>query len=362
VTRHLVLAVLPVLLAGLVGCEQLKSPQRISELEDRIEKLSGEVETLKTGSAGAKAGSGSDHAPAGEGSAAEGSAAEGSGSNAAAGEHPAGEGSAAPSEAHDHGADAADAGVSDAMTADDRAFARLQEVVAKTVGPSKHGESGEPHWAYDGKNGPPTWGTLDPAWSACLAGKAQSPIDIEPRAGSASPIVFHYQPSAATIIDNGHSLQVKLAPGNTIEVDGKTYRLLQFHFHAPSEHTIAGEHYPLEAHLVHQDGDGKLVVIGVLYDIGAESRPLARLWSNWPRKVGVEDKLAKPFDPGELLPETRTVFRYTGSLTTPPCMEGVLWNVMRRVPSDSKAALDGFARHYASNARGVQPLNGRKIE
>jgi carbonic anhydrase len=354
VTRHLVLAVL----AGLVGCEQLKSPQRISELEDRIEKLSGEVETLKTGSAGAKAGSGSDHAPAGEGS-----AAEGSGSEHPAGEHPAHEGSAAPSEAHDHAPEpAADAGVSDAMTADERAFAQLREVVAKTVGPSKSGEPGAPHWAYEGKNGPPTWGTLDPAWSACLTGKAQSPIDIEPRAGSASPIVFHYQPSAAAVIDNGHSLQVNLAPGNTIEVDGKTYRLLQFHFHAPSEHTIAGEHYPLEAHLVHQDGDGKLVVIGVLYDIGAESRPLARLWSKWPRKVGVEDKLAKPFDPGELLPETRTVFRYTGSLTTPPCMEGVMWNVMRRVPSDSKAALDGFARHYTANARGVQPLNGRKIE
>jgi carbonic anhydrase len=355
--------------AALAGCEQLKSPQRISELEDRIAKLSGEVETLKTGSAakpGDHADSGSDHA-AGEGSegSAAGSAAEGSGSEAAAGEHAAGEGSAAPSEAHEHPEDTADAGAGDAMTADERAFAQLQDVVDKTVGPTKHGEpgaSGASHWAYEGKTGPPTWGTLDPAWSACLAGKAQSPIDIEPRAGSAKPIAFHYQPSAATIIDNGHSLQVNLAPGNTIEIDGRNYRLLQFHFHAPSEHTIAGEHYPLEAHLVHQDSDGKLVVIGVLYDVGAESRPLARLWSKWPRKVGAEDKLGKPFDPSELLPETRTVFRYTGSLTTPPCMEGVQWNVMRRVPSDSKAALDGFARHYPHNVRDVQPLNGRKIE
>jgi carbonic anhydrase len=138
------------------------------------------------------------------------------------------------------------------------------------------------------------------------------------------------------VFDEGHTLQVQLAPGSAIEIDGHAYQLLQFHFHMPSEHAIAGEHYPLELHLVHQDTDGRIAVVGVLYDTGTESKLLAELWSRWPRKVGGEDKPHKPFDPGGLLPETRTVFRYTGSLTTPPCTEEVMWNVMRRAMSDTK--------------------------
>ena len=219
-----------------------------------------------------------------------------------------------------------------------------------------------PHWDYEGKSGPPTWGTLDPAWRTCLVGKAQSPIDIEPRSGSASPITFHYKPTVATPFDNGHTLQVDLAPGSTIEIEGTAYQLLQFHFHTPSEHTIAGEHYPLEVHLVHQDGDGKLAVISVLYDSGAESRALGAVWSRWPKTPGSQDRARKTFDPSDLLPETRTVYRYPGSLTTPPCSEDVVWNVMRRTMTDSKAHLDGFARHYANNARPLQARNGRKVE
>lgn len=342
-------------LAG--GCEQLKSPQRISTLEERVEQLSGEIATLKAGSAaGAKpgdAGAGSaDEGAAGSGSAAAG---EGSGSSDSAGEaHAAGDGGVV------------DGGVADGARPDDPAMADVRAIVARSTQTGKPAEPAEPGgmpaWAYDGKAGPPVWGTLDPAWSACLKGKAQSPIDIEPKAGKASPIVFRYQPVAATLVDSGHTLQVNLAPGNTIEIAGRTYRLVQLHFHSPSEHTIAGEHYPLEVHLVHQDTDGNLAVVSVLYDAGTESRPLARLWSKWPRKLAVEDKLGKPFDPSELLPEARTVFRYTGSLTTPPCAEGVLWNVMRRMPTDSRADLEAFARHYPHNARELQPLNDRKIE
>jgi len=103
-------------------------------------------------------------------------------------------------------------------------------------------------------------------------------------------------------------------------------------------------------------------VISVMYDTGAESRPLGALWSRWPRAPGAEDRSKKPFDPSDLLPETRTVYRYSGSLTTPPCSEGVVWNVMRRAMTDSKAHLDGFAKHYSNNARAVQPRNDRKIQ
>src|SRR6185295_10823781 len=107
---------------------------------------------------------------------------------------------------------------------------------------------------------------------------------------------------------------------------------------------------------------GKLAVVGVMYDAGADSKSLAMVWSKWPKKVGVEDKLRKAFDPSTLLPETRTVFRYPGSLTTPTCTEGVVWNVMRRTMSDGKKNLDAFGRHYPNNAREVQALNDRKIE
>jgi len=252
----------------------------------------------------------------------------------------------------------------------ERALQELRDVVAKST--SKHAEPaarGKPPvselsstWAYDGKTGPPTWGTLDPAWQTCLNGKTQSPVDIQPRAGTASPITFHYEPTPATLVDDGHTLRVRLESGSSIEIDHRSYQLVQMQFHAPSEHTIAGEHYPLEVQLIHQDLDGKLAAISVLYDRGTPSSELAALWSHWPRKVGGEEKLRKPFDPSVLLPETRTVYRYTGSLTTPPCTEGVTWNVMRRTLSDSKAHLDVFTKHYARNARNLQPLGGRKIE
>jgi carbonic anhydrase len=249
----------------------------------------------------------------------------------------------------------------------DPAIERLSAVVAaatrNSASDARFGEAGEPHWSYEGKaTGPSAWGALDQVWHTCGDGKAQSPIDIEPHAGSASPITFHYNPTPGTILDNGHTLQVNLAPGSSIEIGNKVYDLVQFHFHTPSEHTIAGDRYPLEVHLVHRGSAGKLAVIGVLYDAGPESKPIAGLVSKWPRTVGIPDKLQKPFDPSVLLPETRTVFRYTGSLTTPPCTEGVVWNVMRRTMTDGKPHLDIFGQHHPRNARDPQPLNERKIE
>ncbi|HMG24658.1 MAG TPA: carbonic anhydrase family protein [Kofleriaceae bacterium] len=360
------------------GCEQWKAPQRLHELEDKVDKLSSEVATLKAGSGSAEPG---EHAGSAEPGDHAGSGSAEPGEDAA--EPAAGSGSAEPA---GHGAepvaDAAppnDAGLTDGGDDKaDRALAELHDLIAKSTqrgakpgqpppsdspGAAKpEGPAAPPQWSYEGRTGSPMWGTLDPAWHSCLDGKAQSPIDIEPRAGKATPIVFHYAPTAATVIDNGHTLEVRLAPGSTIEIGKAVYQLVQFHFHTPSEHTVAGERYPLELHLVHQDAAGVLAVIGVLYDAGAESRPLSAVWSKWPRKVGGEDKLKKPFDPSELLPETRTVFRYPGSLTTPPCSEGVVWNVMRRAMTDSKAHLEAFTKHYPHNAREQQALNDRKIE
>lgn len=391
------------------GCEQLKSPQRIHDLEDKVEKLTAEVTELKgRGAPGGKAGSGSGERPgsgsaevaagagSGEGGDAkhEGSgeavaarsgdakpegagsderAAEGSGSNTASAKPAEGPEPAKPA-ANDRvaGPPPADAGADAAMDPAERALAQLRDVVAqaqRAAKPAKTDEAqpaapglGMPSWSYQGKNGPPAWGALDPTWKTCAEGRAQSPVEIEPRRGAARPIEFDYKPVAGTLVDDGHMLKVNFAAGSTIRIDGATYQLVQLHVHAPSEHTVAGEHLPLEVQLVHQDADGHLAIVAVLYDGGAASAPLGEIWARWSRKTGGEDKLKKPFDPKGLLPDTRTVYRYTGSLTFPPCAEGVIWNVMRRTLTDSKAHIDSFTKRYPHNIRPLQPLNERKIE
>ena len=219
----------------------------------------------------------------------------------------------------------------------------------------------KPVWAYEGPLGVDSWGKLDDDWKACSKGKQQSPIDITPQAVSSSAIEFRYKPTAAEIVDNGHAGQINVAPGSSIKIDNRTYELVRVELHTPSEHTIAGERFPLEAQLVHKDAEGKLAMIGVLYDTGADSRTLEPFYTKWPAKKAVETKLRKPFDPSALLPTTRTVYRYSGSLTTPPCTEGVVWNVMRRSMSETKPHLDEIAGHY-KNARKLQPLGDRKVQ
>jgi carbonic anhydrase len=318
------LLLLFLLAAGSSGCEQWNAPERVRKLEGRVDELSAEVSALKREAPGAEqshAAAPSDHAPA------------------AAHEGPA---------ASTHlTAPAAQAPSSDAHGA------------AAAAHPAE--KAAHPHWGYEGAEGPAAWGKLSPEWASCGAGKSQSPIDIEPKNGRASPIEFHYRPTAATIVDNGHTLQVNFAPGSSIAIEGHAYQLLQFHVHTPSEHTIAGERYPMELHLVHKDDAGKLAVVGVLYDLGAASQALGTVWARWPRKVGAEDKLPKPIDPVALLPETRSLYRYSGSLTTPPCTEGVVWNVLRRTMTDSKTNLDILRLHYPVNARPVLPRGARDV-
>jgi len=178
----------------------------------------------------------------------------------------------------------------------------------------------------------------------------------------ASEIVFDYHPSKAKIIDNGHTLQVNLAPGSGMSIDGHRYELVQFHVHTPSEHTIAGEHYAMEVHLVHKDADGKLSVVGILYDEGALAPALDALWRKWPAKQNEEKALPSSIDPEQLLPANRSVYRYAGSLTTPPCSEGVVWNVMRRTMTDSSGNLAALRKHYPMNARPVESSEGREVK
>jgi carbonic anhydrase len=227
---------------------------------------------------------------------------------------------------------------------------------------SSHG--GEPvHWTYEGASGPSEWASLSPANAVCGSGSTQSPIDISfTQSVSGGRTVLHWDPGAPLSLEhNGHTIQANLEPGSRIEVDGTPYELLQFHFHAPSEHTIEGKQTAMETHFVHRSEKGELAVIGVLHALGAENAALAPLWGELPRSEG--DRRSVPsFDLLSVLPRERQMFRYAGSLTTPPCTEGVRWHVMQSPTTVSQQQVAAFLERFKNgNSRPVQPLKARDI-
>ena len=221
------------------------------------------------------------------------------------------------------------------------------------------------HWSYSGATGPAKWSTLEADFSTCANGKSQSPIDIRHEAvhdARLPAIQFAYQPVPLKIVDNGHTIQVDYAPGSFITIGDKRYELVQFHFHHPSEEKIEGQGFDMVAHLVHKDAAGKLAVVAVLFAPGAGNPLLDTLWSNAPREANHESSPGTArINAADLLPKDRSYYSLTGSLTTPPCTEGVSWFVLRHPRSLSSAQLEVFARRYPMNARPVQPLNGRDI-
>ena len=225
-----------------------------------------------------------------------------------------------------------------------------------------HADSG-PHWGYAGEAGPAHWGELDPKFAACASGVNQSPIDIASTIDAElPPIGVNYGTAGTEILNNGHTIQVNVAPGSTLSLDGKTFELKQFHFHAPSENTVDGKPYALEAHFVHGDADGHLAVIGVLFEEGAASPAIAALWEAMPKEAGAKHPLSTPVDPAALLPQSRDYYRYNGSLTTPPCTEGVRWLVMKAPLTVSKAQVEAFgAALHGPNNRPVQAVNARPV-
>ena len=219
------------------------------------------------------------------------------------------------------------------------------------------------HWAYEGRGGPENWGKLDPANTLCDNGKRQSPIDI--RDGirvDLTPINFSYRPSHFRIIDNGHTIQAGVSD-NRISLLGKDYELIQLHFHRPSEERINGRNFDMVAHLVHKAYDGQIAIVAVLMERGTEHPLVQTLWNYLPleRHVDVYPP-GVAIDLNQLLPEKRDYITYMGSLTTPPCSEGVLWLVMKTPIQVSPEQIAIFARLYPNNARPVQPLNGRLIK
>jgi carbonic anhydrase len=224
-------------------------------------------------------------------------------------------------------------------------------------------ESHPPHWSYSGPEGPAHWGSLDPEYSACSLGHTQSPINIAHAKPADLPALrFDYKATPLSIIDNGHTIQVNFAPGSTLTVGDKTYTLKQFHFHHPSEEHVNGAGFPLVAHLVHQDSEGHLAVVAVLFEEGEANALINSLWSNIPANKGkAEEVPSVSVQALDLLPAERSYFTYTGSLTTPPCSEGVIWYVLKSHPTVSAQQIATFSKIYPMNARPIQARNGRSI-
>lgn len=223
----------------------------------------------------------------------------------------------------------------------------------------------EVQWGYEGETGPKFWNTLKPEFNICGIGKRQSPINIEDSLtlqGPAEPILINYTPSSASVINNGQTILVDVMGENSITVRASTYKLLQFHFHHPSEERINGKPSAMVAHLMHRNAEGQLAVLAVLLDPGAANSLIHKVWTFMPLEK--RDRVSVPagvIDLNELLPKDMRYYQFMGSLTTPPCTEGVLWLVLKQPVTLSPEQLKLFGQQFPNNARPVQPLNGRYV-
>jgi len=219
------------------------------------------------------------------------------------------------------------------------------------------------HWGYVGDEGCDHWAELDPAYEMCGKGRNQSPVDLRDFIeAELEPIAFSYTGLVTEVLNNGHTIEGIYTAGSTISLGGKVYELKQFHFHHPSENHIEGKSFPLEAHLVHVAEDGSLAVVAVMFEYGEENGAIRKLWEQMPAEEGRKEAMATQVRAEELLPENRDYYRYQGSLTTPPCTEGVLWLMMKQPMTVSKEEVERFLHvmHHPDN-RPVQPLNARAV-
>jgi len=234
--------------------------------------------------------------------------------------------------------------------------------VSSVCGAADHGEH-HVHWGYQGKGGAAHWGDLQADYATCKLGKLQSPVDIRGTEKADLPALgFHYENGPAEVVNNGHTIQVNLANAGSAALASGSYKLLQFHFHTPSEEKINGKAFPLVAHLVHRNEDGKLSVVAVLFKLGKENPVLAKVFAAMPTEADGKAELPGGLNPADILPAKQGYYAYIGSLTTPPCSEGVRWQVLKDPVELSAAQLKAFKKLYPMNARPVQPLNGRSFQ
>jgi len=219
------------------------------------------------------------------------------------------------------------------------------------------------HWGYEGEGSPIHWGDLKKEYFMCKEGKNQSPVDIkDTRFIEKKHIMFRYYIGGESVVYNGHSVQVDYKPGSFVTIDGHRFELKQFHFHTPSENQIEGKCFPIEAHFVHVDKDGNIAVLALMFEVGEKNLELEKILSVLSPKVGDKKKLSYPANASVLMPMDVDYYRYNGSLTTPPCSEGVLWAVFKKSEKASKEQIEklmNIVKH--PNNRPIQPINARFI-
>jgi carbonic anhydrase len=228
---------------------------------------------------------------------------------------------------------------------------------------AKHEAGKSAHWSYTGQTGAAKWGDMQSDFATCKLGKKQSPIDIKgAKKGNLPAIGFNYGQTNAEVVNNGHTIQVNLSGGGDVKVASGDYKLLQFHFHTPSEEKVNGKAYPLVAHLVHKSDAGKLAVVAVLFKQGQKNAALEKVFAAMPAKENGKADLAGGMNVTKLLPTKRSYWAFEGSLTTPPCSEEVQWHVLKEAVEMSKEQIAAFKKLYPMNARPVQALNGRVLQ
>lgn len=236
---------------------------------------------------------------------------------------------------------------------------------------SGHTKTKTADWGYTSDVGPLHWGELSAEFATCQVGQHQSPIDIGEDSKlnmkkvsrvDFDPLQFNYQNSPLKIINNGHTIEIEYEKGSSLRIGNELYELKQFHFHSPSEHTIDGRSYPMVAHLVHKSQSGKIAVVGVFMKMGKQNDFLQSLWDNLPTDRREKTIESNDFNATGLLPSDLSYYHYLGSLTTPPCSEGVNWFVLENPIEISPEQIAKFISFYSWNSRPTQPLNQRVIE
>jgi len=232
---------------------------------------------------------------------------------------------------------------------------------------SEHTTHHEKHWGYSADVGPSHWGMLNEKFHMCSEGHQQSPINIEESAGKdveLPPLAINYTKGSKSIINNGHTVQINIQDGDTLNINGEAYALKQFHFHTPSENHINGKSFPLEAHFVHATKDGKLAVIAVMFEEGSANPTLAKIVKQFPLEHNKEQELKFSKDYlNVIMPSKRDYYHFMGSLTTPPCTENVNWFVLKTPQTATAEQIAAMHKEIGMNDnRPVQPVNGRVIE
>lgn len=238
----------------------------------------------------------------------------------------------------------------------------LKAGVAAASDAPPHGGAPSAHWSYEGDGNPEKWGELQSDFKMCQLGLEQTPIDLSNGIkGDVGSVEYDYRPLPLRIVNNGHTIQFNADPGSACVIGGTRHELLQFHMHHPSEHLLAGKGFDLECHFVHRSGAGALAVTGVFIRPGAANVALQTFFERMPAKAGPEVRADSSIDIAGILPKSGGYFRYMGSLTTPPCSEGLTWTVHKEPVEASVEQIRKFASLFPKNSRPLQKRNRRFV-